>query len=96
MGCTNIQVKDRQEAFDVINEMYPLTYNKDERSTENAGYPIYRSEEEYYSYICDLGCRLELNLASGETVNFYWKKPNFNYTVSPRYTQRHATFRQYH
>ena len=97
MGYTNnTLVSDRQEAFDLINRHYPLTYKYDERSTERAGYPIYRSEEEYYSYICDLGCRLELNLASGDTVNYYWQKPNYNYTVAPRYTKKSATFRQYH
>lgn len=92
----NVLVQNRQEAIDLIYKHYPLTYNLDKVSKERAGYPIYRSEEEYYTYFCDLGCRIELNLASGETINYFWKTLSYNYTVSPRYTKRNTTFRQYH
>ena len=92
----NVLVENRQEAIDLINKHYPLSYNLDEESKERAGYPIYRSEEEYYTYFCDLGCRIELNLASGETVNYFWKTPNYNYTVAPQYTKKNVTFRQFH
>lgn len=92
----SIQVKDRQEAITLINNGHPLTYNLDKVSTERAGYPIYRSEEEYYTYFCDLGCRIELNLANGDTVNYFWKKPSYNYTVAPIYSKKNVTFRQFH
>ncbi len=50
---------------------------KDEQSSGRAGYPIYRStaDDHYYDYICDLGCRLEINLRSGETVNIWIEEP---------------------
>lgn len=92
----SILVESRQEAIDLINKHYPLTYELEADSKERAGYPIYRSEEEYYTYFCDLGCRIELNLASGETVNYYWKTPSYNYTTAPRYSKRNATFRAFH
>lgn len=91
-----IQVKDRQEAISLIHRDYPLTYNLDEVSKERAGYPIYRSEEEYYTYFCDLGCRIELNLSNGDTVNYVWRKPDFNYTTAPKYSKKNVTFRQFH
>lgn len=93
---TTIQVKDKKEAFELINQDYPASYVLDPVSTERAGYKIYRSEEEYYSYICDLGCRLELNLSNNDTVNYYWQKPSFDYKVNPQYTKRNVSFRQYH
>lgn len=91
-----IEVKNRQEAFDLINRDYPHTYELDTVSTQNAGYKIYRSEEEYYTYICDLGCSLELNLSNNDTIYYRWQTPSYNYTVAPQYTQKRATFREYH
>lgn len=93
---SSIQVEDKQEAINLINNGHPLTYNLDKVSTERAGYPIYRSEEEYYTYFCDLGCRIELNLANGDTVNYFWKKPDYNYTTAPIYSKKNVTFRQFH
>ena len=93
---SSIQVKDRQEAIILIHNGHPLTYNLDKVSTERAGYLIYRSEEEYYTYFCDLGCRIELNLANGDTVNYFWRKPDFNYTTAPQYSKKNVTFRQFH
>lgn len=93
---SSIQVKDRQEAIALIHKDYPRTYNLDEASKERAGYPIYRSEEEYYTYFCDLGCRIELNLSNGDTVNYFWKKPSYDYAVVPQYTKKNVTFRQFH
>lgn len=69
-------VTSKEAAWEKVNEIFPTDYMKDEQSTERAGYPIYRSTAEghYYDYICDLGCRLEVNLSSGETVNIWIKE----------------------
>ena len=52
------------EAWTVAAAMLGENYELDERSTERAGYPVYRSTENYYNYICDLGNRLEVNTGS--------------------------------
>ena len=37
-----------------------------------AGYPIYRSELEYYDYVYDLGRRLEVNFCDDiKTINLW-------------------------
>lgn len=61
-----------QEAWNIVNEIFPTDYEKDEESSLRAGYPIYRSTAagHYYDYICDLNSRLEVNLADGNrTIN---------------------------
>lgn len=62
-----------QEAWNIVNEIFPTDYEKDMESSERAGYPIYRStaDDHYYDYICDLNCRLEINLSSGKTINVW-------------------------
>ena len=58
------------EAYEMAYEMIGA-YQKDERGTKNAGYNIYRSEENYYDYICDLGNRLEVNTHDGKSLNIW-------------------------
>ena len=69
-------VKNMQQAWKKVNEIFPTDYQKDDGSSERAGYPVYRSTAEghYYDYICDLDDRLEVNLSTGETINV-WVKP---------------------
>ena len=50
---------------------FPTDYEKDEAASNTAGYNIYRSRLNHYDYICELGDRLEVNLASGKTVNIW-------------------------
>ena len=70
--ANRIEVKTVQEAWDMANKIFPTDYNKDEESSERAGYPIYRSSVEYYDYICDLNDRLEINLKNGnKTINIW-------------------------
>ena len=45
--------------------------SKDADASGRAGYDVFRSESDYYSYICDLGDRLEVNLSNGDTVNIW-------------------------
>ncbi|MDD3029861.1 MAG: hypothetical protein PHS57_06250 [Alphaproteobacteria bacterium] len=68
-----MKVASIKEAWEKANEVFPTDYIKDENSSERAGYPIFRSTAEghYYDYICDLGCRLEVNLSDGNVVNIW-------------------------
>lgn len=62
----HITAKGREEAWERVNELFPSDYEKDSRSSDRAGYPVYRStmdtETAYYNYICDLGTTIEVNL----------------------------------
>lgn len=62
------------EAWKMANEIFPTDYDRDSRASEKAGYAIYRSPINYYDYICDLGDRLEINLANGKTINIWIEK----------------------
>lgn len=69
-----MKAKSMEEAWKLANEIFPTDYEKDEASSQRAGYPIFRSTAEgrYYDYICDLNDRLEINLADGNrTINIW-------------------------
>lgn len=69
-----IKVGSYAEAWEIVNGIFPTDYEKDESSSKNAGYPVYRSTADghYYDYICDLNDRLEVNLKDGNrTVNIW-------------------------
>lgn len=69
-----IKVKNVAEAWEIANSIFPTDYEKDEDSSQRAGYPTYRSTADgcYYDYICDLGDRLEVNLKDGNrTINIW-------------------------
>lgn len=69
-----IKASSVNEAWNMANDIFPTDYEKDEESSQRAGYPIYRSTADghYYDYICDLNDRLEINLADGNrTVNIW-------------------------
>lgn len=69
-----MKVTSREEAWKKVNEIFPTDYEKDEASSERAGYDIYRHPTlNYYNRICDLGCRLEVLTGEyGETVVNIW------------------------
>ena len=64
-------VKNINEAWAKVNEIFPSDYNEDVAASERAGYKIYRSSINHYDYICDLGDRLEINFTDGSTVNIW-------------------------
>jgi hypothetical protein len=70
-----IKVRNTVEAWKKVDELFPTDYARDEKSSKNAGYNIYRSTAEgsnFYNYICDLGDRLEINLVEGnKTINVW-------------------------
>lgn len=69
-----IKVSSYEEAWGVVDSIFPTDYEKDEQSSERAGYPIYRSTADgrYYDYICDLNDRLEINLHDGNRSVNVW------------------------
>lgn len=55
-------------AWAIADELFPGDYAKDEKSSERAGYPIYRATgEDSRAYICDLGNGLEINYDDGSS-----------------------------
>lgn len=60
-----MKVNSREEAWELVNRLFPTNYEKDDIGSENAGYPVYKStssNEEYrFAQIADLNCRLEVN-----------------------------------
>lgn len=70
-------VSSVKEAWELADSLFPTDYEKDDSSSERAGYPIYRSTAEghWYDYICDLCARLEVNLSNGDTYNIYIVEP---------------------
>ena len=73
-----MNVRNRQEAWNKVNEIFPTDYTENTIKTKNAGYPIYDSNlGDDHGYICDLGNRLEVNLANGKTVNIWIDEKSF-------------------
>lgn len=81
-----------QEAWNIANEIFPTDYEKDEESSQRAGYPIYRSTAEgrYYDYICDLNNRLEVNLADGNRSINIWIESSSDESTSEGVEAMHA------
>ena len=71
-----------KEAWEIADAMFGGDYEKDERASMNAGYPIYRStaEGKFYWYICDLGARLEVNM--GDKHENIWINEGKMYTAN--------------
>lgn len=64
-----ITVKNAAEAWREADRRFPTDYIKDEKSSEAAGYPIYKSTVDgNESWISDLGTSLELNIKKGGCI----------------------------
>ena len=68
-------VKTKEAAWEAVNKMFHTDYQKDEESSQRAGYPIHRStaDDHYSFYICNLNDRLEVNM-NGKSTNV-WVQP---------------------
>lgn len=65
-------VRNIKAAWEEADKIFPTDYIKDEEASLKAGYSVYRSTAiNNSSYICDLGDRLEINLANGKTTNIW-------------------------
>lgn len=56
-----IYTRTRGEAWKAAAEIFPTDYEKDEQSSKNAGYPIFRSTSQPNAWISNLNNGLELN-----------------------------------
>ena len=63
----------KKEAWYIVGKLFPAAYILVPDSEQRAGYPIYRDANEYYNYVCDLGCRLEVNIG-GKSKNIWIEK----------------------
>ena len=67
-----MKVNSREQAWIEADKLFPTDYIKDEMKSDAAGYDIYYSTcEGVNAWISDLEDRLEINLATGETVNIW-------------------------
>jgi hypothetical protein len=65
-------VNNREQAWTEADKLFPTDYIKDEKKSEAAGYDIYYSTcDGVNAWISDLQVRLEVNLATGKTVNIW-------------------------
>ncbi len=71
-----MKVSTAREAWEQVDRIFPTDYQKDEESSQRAGYPVYRSTaaDHHYFYICDLNDRLEVNM-DGRSINI-WIRPD--------------------
>ena len=83
-GNKMIKVNSIEAAWQVVNEIFPTDYIKDDSSSAYAGYPIYRSTldntctdtfQPWYCQIADLNTRLEVTITyanwTQKTVNIW-------------------------
>lgn len=63
-----MKVASRRKAFEKAFEILGAGVEKDEAATQRAGYPIYISTANTSEWVSDLGNRIELNMANGESV----------------------------
>ena len=87
-----MEVRTACEAWKAAYEIAdPGTYELDKESEERAGYKIFRAQENFYSRICDLGCRLEVVRADGSSVNVWIKATVEEKKPAPHYVAVHYT-----
>lgn len=67
-----MKVNSKEQAWIEADKLFPTDYIKDEKKSDTAGYDIYYSTcDGVNAWISDLEDRLEVNLATGETVNIW-------------------------
>ena len=68
----------REKAWRIAHKMIK-DLQLDKMASAFAGYPIYRSELEYYDYVCDLGSRLEVNFSDDPKSINLWIEADWGY-----------------
>lgn len=63
--------RDRDAAYTMLYALMPPDIDFDEKSTVRAHYPIYRSKSDPRYYFCDLDEYIEVNQASGKSINIW-------------------------
>lgn len=69
-----MEVTTKAAAWRAVNDIFPGPYGLDAARTNGAGYDIFSADPDPRVYVCDLGDRLEVNLADGRSVNV-WIRP---------------------
>ena len=78
-----IKVKNYEEAWEIVNGIFPTDYEKDEERSRRAGYPIHHSTAYgVNAWISDLGNRLELNYQDGHSENIWIEQEQDEYIPS--------------
>ena len=71
-------VKNIEEAWKAVDEIFPTDYQENTVKSANAGYKIYDSVlGDDHGYICDLGNSLEINFPSGRSIRIWIKGNSF-------------------
>lgn len=71
-----IRVSDMTEAWRMARAITGETFSYYKYGSENAGYGVYNSDnEDSLTYVCDLGCRLEVN-KDGDSINIWIEEIN--------------------
>lgn len=70
-------VRNRTEAWEVADKIFPTDYELDSVRSKNAGYDIWFSTTQN-AWISDLGCRLEVNLPD-KTINIWIEDNTMNF-----------------
>lgn len=66
-----MKARNRKEAWEMADEIFPTDYIQDSFLSERAGYPIFTSTAGMQAHISDLGNRLEINLPSCKSINIW-------------------------
>ena len=90
-------VSNIEKAWREVNKLFPYDYLKDESSSANTGYPVYRSTAANHpnNWISDLGNRLEVNLEDGTTTNIWIESGVPQNDVSVRVYAKSGECRKY-
>lgn len=87
-----MKVTSIEKAWEAANKIFPTDYIKDDDSSRNAGYPVYRSTldasateklQPWYCQIADLGNRLEVTVTYAD-----WKQDVTNIWIIPDEVER--------
>ena len=67
-----MKATSKAHAWEMVNEIFPTDYIKDDARSKRAGYDIYYSTAAgVHVWISDLEERIEVNLPNGKTVNIW-------------------------
>ena len=84
-----MKATNKAAAWEMVDEIFPTDYIKNEGKSSRAGYDIYTSTaDDETAYICDLGDRLEVNFSNGKSVNVWFDDDQ---TAEPGATEKHVS-----
>lgn len=68
------EANTQQEAWQIVNEIFPGDYEYSAEASSRCGYPVYESTREgaTYAHISDLNTRLEVCFDNGDCVNIWF------------------------